>query len=45
LLEWVTRHWDGPKLRIQAEGPNSPIGDGTSFADMVRWVEAGAVNQ
>jgi L-alanine-DL-glutamate epimerase-like enolase superfamily enzyme len=34
-----------PKLRIQAEGPNSPIGDGTSYADMVRWVEAGAVNQ
>ena len=34
-----------PKLRIQAEGPRSPIGDGTSFADMVRWVEAGAVNQ
>jgi L-alanine-DL-glutamate epimerase-like enolase superfamily enzyme len=35
----------GARLRIQAEGPNSPIGDGTSFADMVRWVEAGAVNQ
>ena len=34
-----------PKLRLQAEGPGSPIGDGTSFADMVRWVEAGAVNQ
>ena len=34
-----------PGLRIQAEGPNSPIGDGTRYADMVRWVEAGAVNQ
>jgi L-alanine-DL-glutamate epimerase-like enolase superfamily enzyme len=34
-----------PRLRIQAEGPRSPIGDGTRFADMVRWVEAGAVNQ
>ena len=34
-----------PKLRLQAEGPRSPIGDGTSFADMVRWVEGGAVNQ
>lgn len=34
-----------PKLRIQAEGPGSPIGDGTSFTDMVRWVDAGAVNQ
>jgi len=34
-----------PKLRIQAEGPGSPIGDGTTYADMVRWVEAGAVNQ
>lgn len=34
-----------PKLRIQAEGPDSPIGDGTEYADMIRWVEAGAVNQ
>lgn len=34
-----------PKLRIQAEGHGSPIGDGTKYADMVRWVEAGAVNQ
>ena len=34
-----------PKLRLQAEGPRSPIGDGTNFADMVRWVEAGAVSQ
>ena len=34
-----------PKLRIQAEGHGSPIGDGTPYADMVRWVEAGAVNQ
>ncbi len=34
-----------PKLRIQAEGPNSPIGDGTPYSDMVRWVEAGAVHQ
>ena len=34
-----------PRLRIQAEGPSSPIGDGTRYADMVRWVEAGAVNQ
>jgi L-alanine-DL-glutamate epimerase-like enolase superfamily enzyme len=35
----------GPKLRIQAEGPGSPIGDGTSFEVMKQWVEAGAVNQ
>jgi len=34
-----------PKLRIQAEGHGSPIGDGTPYSDMVRWVEAGAVNQ
>jgi L-alanine-DL-glutamate epimerase-like enolase superfamily enzyme len=34
-----------PKLRIQAEGYRSPIGDGTLYSDMVRWVEAGAVNQ
>jgi hypothetical protein len=34
-----------PKLRIQAEGHGSPIGDGTSYADMARWVKAGAVNQ
>ncbi len=33
------------KIRIQAEGPGSPIGDGTSFEVMKRWVEAGAVNQ
>ena len=34
-----------PKQRIQAEGPRSPIGDGTPFAIMKQWVEAGAVNQ
>jgi L-alanine-DL-glutamate epimerase-like enolase superfamily enzyme len=34
-----------PRLRIQAEGYRSGIGDGTVYADMVRWVEAGAVNQ
>jgi L-alanine-DL-glutamate epimerase-like enolase superfamily enzyme len=34
-----------PKLRIQAEGHGSPIGDGTPYSDMVRWVQAGAVNQ
>jgi L-alanine-DL-glutamate epimerase-like enolase superfamily enzyme len=34
-----------PELRIQAEGHGSPIGDGTVYSDMVRWVEAGAVNQ
>jgi hypothetical protein len=33
------------RLRIQAEGPGSPIGDGTPFEVMARWVEAGAVNQ
>ena len=33
------------KLRIQAEGPRSPIGDGTPFEVMKTWVEAGAVNQ
>jgi len=35
----------GTKLRIQAEGPRSPIGDGTRFEDMRRWVEAGAITQ
>jgi len=35
----------GTKQRIQAEGPGSPIGDGTSFTDMKRWVEAGAITQ
>jgi L-alanine-DL-glutamate epimerase-like enolase superfamily enzyme len=35
----------GTKQRIQAEGPRSPIGDGTSFADMKRWAEAGAITQ
>jgi L-alanine-DL-glutamate epimerase-like enolase superfamily enzyme len=34
-----------PKLRIQAEGPGSSIGDGTGYPDMLRWVGAGAVNQ
>lgn len=33
------------ELRIQAEGPGSPIGDGTPFEVMEQWVEAGAVNQ
>ncbi len=35
----------GAKLRIQAEGPGSPIGDGTPFEDMKRWAEAGAITQ
>jgi L-alanine-DL-glutamate epimerase-like enolase superfamily enzyme len=35
----------GAKLRIQAEGPRSPIGDGTGFEDMKRWAEAGAITQ
>jgi L-alanine-DL-glutamate epimerase-like enolase superfamily enzyme len=35
----------GTKQRIQAEGPGSPIGDSTSFADMKRWAEAGAIMQ
>jgi L-alanine-DL-glutamate epimerase-like enolase superfamily enzyme len=35
----------GTKQRIQAEGPNSPIGDGTLFEDMKRWAEAGAITQ
>ena len=34
----------GFKLKIQAEGPGSPIGDGTSFEVMRQWVEAGAIN-
>lgn len=34
-----------PKLRIQAEGPGSKIGDGTPYDVMKQWVEAGAVNQ
>ncbi len=36
---------DRPRQRIQAEGPNSSIGDGSSFAETVRWFEAGAINQ
>ena len=35
----------GTKQRIQAEGPGSPIGDGTGFEDMRRWAEAGAITQ
>jgi L-alanine-DL-glutamate epimerase-like enolase superfamily enzyme len=35
----------GSKQRIQAEGPGSPIGDGTSFEVMKQWVEVGAVSQ
>ena len=35
----------GTKQRIQAEGPGSPIGDGTGFDDMKRWAEAGAITQ
>ena len=35
----------GTKQRIQAEGPGSPIGDGTDYADMKRWAEAGAITQ
>jgi L-alanine-DL-glutamate epimerase-like enolase superfamily enzyme len=35
----------GAKLRIQAEGPRSPIGDGTPFDDFLRWAEAGAITQ
>jgi L-alanine-DL-glutamate epimerase-like enolase superfamily enzyme len=35
----------GTRQRIQAEGPGSPIGDGTSFDDMRRWAEAGAITQ
>jgi L-alanine-DL-glutamate epimerase-like enolase superfamily enzyme len=35
----------GMKQRIQAEGPRSPIGDGTGFEDMKRWAEAGAITQ
>ncbi|MBM4154542.1 MAG: hypothetical protein FJ221_05880 [Lentisphaerae bacterium] len=35
----------GAKLRIQAEGPGSPVGDGTGFDDMKRWTDAGAITQ
>ena len=35
----------GTRQRIQAEGPGSPIGDGTPFEDMKRWAEAGAITQ
>lgn len=35
----------GTKQRIQAEGPGSPIGDGTSYEDMRLWFEAGAITQ
>ncbi|MBN1422028.1 MAG: hypothetical protein JXP34_24865 [Planctomycetes bacterium] len=33
------------RLRIQAEGPGSSIGDGTPFEAMRRWAEAGAISQ
>ena len=35
----------GTTQRIQAEGPGSPIGDGTSFDGMKRWADAGAITQ
>jgi L-alanine-DL-glutamate epimerase-like enolase superfamily enzyme len=35
----------GTKQRVQAEGPGSPIGDGTGFDDMKLWAEAGAITQ
>ena len=35
----------GNRQRIQAEGPGSPIGDGTGFDDMKRWAVAGAITQ
>lgn len=35
----------GTRQRIQAEGPRSPIGDGTDLEDMKRWAEAGAITQ
>ncbi|MFZ5828677.1 MAG: enolase C-terminal domain-like protein [Planctomycetota bacterium] len=35
----------GTKQRIQAEGPRSPIGDGTPLEVMRQWVDAGAVSQ
>ena len=35
----------GTRQRIQAEGPGSPIGDGTPFEDMKRWAVAGAITQ
>lgn len=34
-----------PRPRIQAEGPRSPIGDGTRFPDLRQWYEAGAIDQ
>jgi len=35
----------GTKQRIQAEGPGSPIGDGTPLDVMRQWAEAGAISQ
>ncbi len=35
----------GTKQRIQAEGPGSPIGDGTPLDVMRQWAEAGAIAQ
>lgn len=45
IPKYVELMKSGATLRIQAEGPGSSIGDGTSFADMKRWAEAGAINQ
>lgn len=45
IPKYVELMKSGAQVRIQAEGPRSPIGDGTSFADMKRWAEAGAINQ
>jgi len=33
------------KQQIQAEGPGSPIGDGTPYDVMRQWAEAGAIRQ
>lgn len=45
IPKYVELMKSGANVRIQAEGPRSPIGDGTSFADMQRWAEAGAISQ
>jgi L-alanine-DL-glutamate epimerase-like enolase superfamily enzyme len=45
MPKYVALVKSGTKQRIQAEGPGSPIGDGTPFADMKRWAEAGAITQ
>lgn len=45
IPQYVELLESGTKQRIQAEGPGSPIGDGTPLDVMRQWAEAGAISQ